>query len=129
MQTVTVNPFAPRIQAAPDLETDLRRARILANWLDTKFEIAGFRFGLDGIVGLIPVVGDTLGVVAGLYPLYVARRHNLGRRVRVQMGLNLLIDWLAGLVPIVGDASDVWFKANIRNLALLERAAAEAKRK
>jgi hypothetical protein len=110
----------------PDLETDLRRARWLANWLDTKFELFGVRFGLEGIVGVVPVVGDTLGLIAGLYPVYVARRHHLGRRVRIQMGANLLIEWLIGVTPIVGDAADVWFKANVRNLKLLERAATAA---
>jgi hypothetical protein len=124
MQALAVHPFAAAGRAAPDLETDHRRARWLANWLDTKFELFGVRFGLEGIVGLVPVVGDTLGLLAGLYPVYLAKRHNLGRRVRVQMGLNLLIEWLIGITPIVGDAADVWFKANIRNLKLLERAAA-----
>src|SRR5262245_37726493 len=91
MQAMALNPLMMRVKAVamPDLETDLARARWLANWLDAKFQIAGVRFGLEGIVGLIPVVGDTLGVVAGLYPIYVARRHHLGRRVRMQMALNL----------------------------------------
>jgi len=124
MQALTLNPFATRAQAAPDLETDLARARWLANWLDAKFQVAGIRFGLDGIVGLVPVIGDTLGVLAGLYPIYVARRHHLGRRVRAQMATNLLIEWLIGITPVVGDAADVWFKANLRNLKLLERAVA-----
>jgi hypothetical protein len=110
----------------PDLEADLRRARWLANWLDAKFQLFGVRFGLEGIVGVVPVLGDTLGLLAGLYPVYVARRHHLGRRVRAQMGLNLLIEWLIGLTPLVGDAADVWFKANIRNLKLLEEAAKRA---
>jgi hypothetical protein len=125
MQAMALNPFArfAHSAAAPDLAADLARARWLANWLDTKFELFGVRFGLDGIVGVVPVIGDTLGVIAGLYPIYVARRHHLGRRVRIQMGLNLLIEWLIGLTPVVGDAADVWFKANIRNLKLLERAA------
>src|SRR3954469_21610131 len=96
--------------AAPDLATDLKRARWLANWLDSKFQIAGVRFGLEGIVGLIPVVGDLLGALAGLYPIYVARRHRLGRLLQARMAWNLLIEWLIGCVPFVGDAFDIAFK-------------------
>lgn len=108
--------------AVPDVEADLRRARWLANWLDTKFQVAGIRFGLDGIVGLVPVVGDTLGLLAGLYPLYVARRHRRGRMVIVRMLGNLLLEWVVGMVPFVGDAFDIAFKANLRNVRLLEKA-------
>jgi len=42
-----------------DLATDLERVRKLARWMDTKFSVAGVRFGMDGVIGLIPVVGDT----------------------------------------------------------------------
>ena len=112
------------IANAPDLQTDLRRARFLATWLDARFSIFGIRFGLEGIVGLIPVVGDTLGMLAGIYPIYVAYRHRLGRRVIIHMAINLLIEWLIGVMPVLGDAADIWFKANLRNLRLLEIAAA-----
>ena len=106
------------------LGTDLRRARVLADWLDTKFSIAGYRFGLETLIDLVPVAGDSVTLVAGLYPLLIARHHKLGRRVQVQMGLNLLIDWGIGLVPLIGDAFDTVFKAHIRNVRLLEAAAA-----
>lgn len=113
---------ARRMSAAPDIDADLRRARWLANWLDAKFHIAGIRFGLDGIVGVIPVVGDTLGLLAGLYPLYLARRHRLSRATRARMLGNLLVEWLIGMIPFVGDAFDIAFKANLRNVRVLERA-------
>jgi hypothetical protein len=115
-------------QAVPDLDADLRRAKWLAHWLDTKFELGGVRFGLDGIVGLIPVVGDTLGALAGIYPIWVAKRHRLGKAVQARMALNLLTEWAIGAVPFVGDAFDVAYKANVRNVKLLERAAEKARR-
>jgi hypothetical protein len=107
----------------PDLESDLRRARQIADLLDTKFELAGMRFGLEAVLGLVPVVGDTLGAVAGLYPLWVANRHKLGKGVQARMAANLAIEWGGGLIPYVGDFFDVAFKANIRNFKLLESAA------
>src|SRR6476659_9085829 len=74
-----------------DLEGDLRRARVLANWLDAQFSIGTFRFGMDAVVGLVPVVGDTLGAIAGLYPIYLARKHKLGKGVATRMAANVLI--------------------------------------
>lgn len=109
--------------SATTLEGDLRRAQKIADLLDTKFKVAGVRFGLEALLGVVPVVGDTLGVVAGLYPLYVANRHKLGKSVQAKMAANLAIEWGGGLLPWVGDFFDVAFKANIRNVRLLERAA------
>ena len=124
MQTIPVD--VRRVdRAAPDLETDLERARLLANWLDAKFSFLGIRFGLDAIVGLVPVVGDTLTALASTYPIWVAERHGLGKTVQARMAMNIFIDWLPGLVPIVGDAIDVAYKANLKNLKLLEAAAAK----
>jgi hypothetical protein len=107
---------------APNLATDLRRARRVAELLDTKFKIAGIRFGIEGILGLVPVVGDTLGTLAGVYPIWIANRHKLGKDVQAKMAANLLVEWGGGLLPWVGDLFDVAFKANIRNYRLLERA-------
>jgi hypothetical protein len=121
METAAVIQAIPSI---PDLEADLRRARWFANWMDTRFSLFGIRFGMDHIVSLIPVAGDTIGVIAGIYPIYLAHRHKLGVAVELGMATNLLIEWLIGLTPLVGDLGDVWFKANVRNLKLLEKAAA-----
>jgi hypothetical protein len=106
-----------------DLATDLERVRKLAGWMDTKFSIAGVRFGMDGVIGLIPVVGDTATALVSLYPLAVARRHGLGKWVQAKIFGNIALDWLVGLVPVVGDLFDVGFKANVRNLRVIERAA------
>jgi hypothetical protein len=108
-----------------DLQADLARARRLAHLLDQQFSIRGYRFGLDALVGLIPGVGDLLGALAGLYPLLIARRHGLGRIVQSRMALNLLIELGVGAIPVLGDAFDFGFKANVRNVELLERAAAK----
>ena len=107
-----------------DLQADLARARQLAHWLDAKFEVGGVRFGLQGIVGLLPIGGDLITTAAGLYPLVVAYRHKLGSNVMTRLVANLGVQFFMGLVPWVGDYADVWFKANLRNLAVLERAAA-----
>jgi len=106
-----------------DLATDVERVRHFANWLDAKFSVAGVRFGLDGLVGLIPGVGDTIMALVALYPLSVARRHRLGGWVQARILGNIALDWLVGLVPVVGDLFDVGVKSNLRNLRVIERAA------
>jgi hypothetical protein len=106
-----------------DLATDVERVRQFANWLDARFSVAGVRFGLDGLVGLLPGVGDTIMALVALYPLSVARRHRLGKWVQAKIVGNIALDWLVGLVPVVGDLFDVGFKSNLRNLRVIERAA------
>jgi hypothetical protein len=107
-----------------ELVADLNRARRLADLLDAEFQIAGVRFGFDAIAGLIPGVGDAVGFLAGLYPIHLVRKHGLGRRVEQRMIANLMIDAVGGMIPVVGDLFDISFKANLRNLAMLERAMA-----
>jgi hypothetical protein len=114
-------------RASAGLDRDLRRVRALADLLDTRFSLLGIRFGLDTIAGLIPVVGDTAAALVGAYPILVARRHRLGTLVQLRMAWNLFVEWLIGLVPLAGDVFDTVFKANVRNAALLERAAARAR--
>jgi hypothetical protein len=106
-----------------ELEAQLVRLRKLAQLFDAQFSIAGIRFGMDAIIGLIPGVGDTITAVIGLYPIYVANKHKLGKRVQARMAANLLIDWALGSVPVAGDAFDVFFKSFLKNVALLEKAA------
>ena len=105
-----------------ELRADLHRARRLADLLDAEFSVAGIRFGLDAIAGLIPVVGDSIGFFAGLYPIHLVRKHGLGKRVEQRMIANLMVDAVGGMIPIFGDLFDISFKANLKNLALLERA-------
>ena len=122
-ERITVNAYRAGTQPKPgDLEADLARVRQLAKLLDAQFEIGGIKFGLDAIVGLVPVVGDIATALIGTYPLYVARKHNLGKFVRARMVSNLLIDWAVGAVPLVGDVFDVGFKAHLKNAELLEKA-------
>ena len=91
------------------------------SWLDTKFRlpVIGYRFGLDGIIGLIPGVGDTL--TAATSGVFIADAWKMGARKRTlgKMAANLGLDFAVGLVPIVGDLLDFAFKSNVKNLRLL----------
>ena len=94
--------------------------------LDSEFSVMGFRFGLETVVGMIPVVGDAMGLLAGLYPLHVVRKHKLGRSVERKIIANLLIEMAGGMLPVGGALFDAWFKANLANVRLLEAAVAES---
>jgi hypothetical protein len=105
-----------------DLEADLEKVRRLAKLLDAQFEIGGVKYGWDAIVGLVPVVGDLVMALVGVYPIIIARKHKVGRVVQTRMAMNLLLDWAVGEIPLLGDAFDVAFKANLKNAKLLESA-------
>ena len=122
-------PWTDEKETVLDLEADLVRARMIANLMDAQFEIGKIKFGLDSIIGLVPAVGDTISAIIGLYPLHIARKHKLGRVVQTRMAANLLADWLVGLVPVAGDVADVAFKSHLRNLRILEAAAAKRREK
>lgn len=102
----------------------------LARWFDYAFTLpGGFRFGLAGIIGLVPGFGDVFDALVSLY--IVARSIQLGiSRVTIaRMLVNVGIEALAGAVPFIGDLFDVAFKANRRNYLLLKSHIAEPARK
>jgi hypothetical protein len=105
---------------------DLERLRVITRVFDQAFAIPGtkWRFGLDALIGLVPGLGDIAGGLVAVYALRVAR--NLGAPPAVQMHLlsNIALDALIGMVPIAGDLFDFAFKAQTRNLALLDAYAA-----
>lgn len=123
MATVAVNVrrVEPKVTS---LDQDLERAKKLAVFLDGKFSLFGVRFGMDAVIGLVPGVGDTVSALLGSYFLYLAWKHKLGGLTISVMVFNLLLDWLIGLMPAIGDVADVFFKAHIRNLHVLEKAIA-----
>ena len=106
---------------------DAERVRALARLLDSSLRIPGtnIRFGLDAIIGLIPGIGDVSGAAMAGYIVLTAGRLGVPKSVIGRMVLNLGIDTLVGAIPLLGDAFDVGFRANLRNMALLDRYLAE----
>jgi hypothetical protein len=94
----------------------------LARWFDYAFAApGGFRFGLAGIIGLIPGIGDVFDALVSLYIILRAIQLGVPRVALVRMLVNVGIEGLAGAVPFIGDLFDVAFKANRRNYQLLKR--------
>lgn len=102
-------------------EAALRRVAHLAYWLDDRFRIPGTRrrVGLDGLVGLIPGIGDTATSLIAAYIVLEAARLGVPKRTIGCMLANVGVDYVVGLVPLVGDLADFTWKANRRNARLL----------
>lgn len=100
---------------------DLKHLRRLARLLDSAIPLpGGFRIGLDGILGLIPGVGDALGASLSTYIVVQAARLGASPVQLLRMMVNVLLETLMGTIPVLGDLFDFAWKANERNMALLE---------
>lgn len=104
-------------------ERSKRRIETLAWLLDQAIPIPVLnrRIGLDGLLSLIPFVGDAAGTLLSGYIMAEAARIGAPKSVLAKMGVNVLIDTFVGAIPIVGDLFDFAWKANLRNVRLLER--------
>ena len=101
--------------------------RALTRWMDEAIRVPGtpFRIGLDGLLGMIPGVGDLAGGLVSSSFIVAAARLGAPPAVLARMGLNIGLDALVGAVPFLGDLFDFGWKANRRNLDLLERHVAD----
>ena len=106
---------------SPAESPPLHRVERVAKVLDDLFRIPGtrIRVGLDSIIGLIPGVGDVLGLGLGGWFIYEAHRLGAPAALKWKMARNVVIDAVSGLVPVLGDMVDVAYRSNRRNLALL----------
>jgi hypothetical protein len=113
------------INAFGNLTREQRLARLdaVAKLLDIAFIVPGtkIRYGIDGIIGLIPVVGDIISTALSLWLVREARALGAPWHITARMLGNVAIQGVVGVVPVAGDAFDVLFRANIRNVRLLRR--------
>jgi hypothetical protein len=114
----SANPFASLTR-----EQRLARLETIAKILDVAFILPGtkIRYGVDGIVGLVPVVGDIIAAALSLWVVYEARALGAPWYVIARMLGNVAFQGVVGAVPVAGDAIDVLFRANMRNARLLRR--------
>jgi len=108
------------------LTREQRFARIeaLARLMDVAFVMPGtkkVRYGIDGLIGLIPIVGDLLSAAISLWLVREARALGAPRYLVARMLGNVAVDTVVGMVPLAGDAFDVMFRANMRNVRILRR--------
>ncbi len=114
---MTEQPSAAHTDAPPELE----RARAWARLLDDRFEVAGVRFGLDGLLGLLPGVGALVSLAGGIVMLSAAKACGLGPWTYARITAATAMDMVIGAVPVLGDILDFVFKAHRWSLNLIER--------
>ncbi len=105
-----------------EFDQDVQRLQKLARLLDSAFPIAGnFRIGVDGIIGLIPGVGDVVGAALSTYMIIKAAQMGASTFNLIRMMSNVLVESIVGVIPFLGDLFDVAFRANERNVRLLQK--------
>ncbi len=106
-----------------DRQARLARLRRLAWLIDGAFGLPGtrFRFGLNSIVGLLPIGGDAVLGTISLYIVYEAAQLGVPRAQIMRMIANVALEVAGGSVPILGDLFDMALKANLRNIAIIEK--------
>jgi hypothetical protein len=91
--------------------------------MDSSIKVPGFnaRFGIDGLIGLIPGVGDVLSALISSVVISEAARMGAPKVLLLKMAFNVLVDTLLGAVPLVGDLFDFAWKSNQKNVHLLNQ--------
>lgn len=105
-------------------EEALERLRSLSKLLDSSITlpVINYRIGWDAIIGLVPGIGDAVGMLFSAYIVFEAARLEVPKNVLARMIFNVVLEFLIGAIPLFGDVFDAMFKANIRNVTLLEAA-------
>ena len=114
-------PAPPVVGTHP--RSEIQQLRTVSRLLDSAFSIPGtrYRFGLDALIGLVPGLGDAVGAIFSGYIILQASRAGASRATINRMIANVAIDTVVGWVPLLGDLFDVGWKANTKNVALLEQ--------
>jgi hypothetical protein len=118
---------ARRMQAELPLGNDpasiRRRIEGLERVLERAFTVPGInrQFGLDALVGLVPVAGDVVGAAMGLYLVWEARNLGMSKWQLARMTANVGFDTAVGAIPIAGDVLDFLFRSNSRNLKIIRK--------
>jgi hypothetical protein len=124
--------MAESVERGTALVADRRieRLRAFARVLDSAFVLPGtrFRFGVDAIIGLVPGLGDAVGAVFSAYIVLQAIRLGASRATLLRMVWNVAVETVVGVVPILGDLFDAGYKANLRNVRLLDLHVSEPER-
>jgi Domain of unknown function (DUF4112) len=106
-----------------DPQSVRKRLEALEMMLERSFHILGTRipFGLDAIVGLVPVLGDIVTAALGAYMIWEARNLGMSKWQLTRMAANLGIDTAIGAIPLLGDMFDFMWRSNSKNLRIIKK--------
>ncbi len=119
---MTNRSYSVSTELSEDIIGKLVHLRTLSNFWDNALRIPGtkLRVGLDSMMGLLPLGGDIIGIILSCYILFHAIQLQLPKAILMQMVVNAIIDGAGGVIPVFGDLFDTVWKANTRNVDLLE---------
>ena len=106
------------------MNSHLKVATRLANLLDNSLQVGPYRFGLSGLINIIPGIGDVIDALLSLYLVWIAFQMEVPARIMLQMLGNIGINFVLGAVPVLGDLVYLVRKVNLKNLQLLQEYAA-----
>jgi hypothetical protein len=122
-ETIKARPMAMSLPTGTDPASIRQRVEALEFLLERSLRIPGVKvpIGLDGLIGLVPILGDIITTALGAYIVWEARNLGLSKWQLTRMGANVAFDAMLGIVPLVGDAADFFFRSNTRNLKILRK--------
>ncbi|RPF71246.1 DUF4112 domain-containing protein [Aurantiacibacter spongiae] len=122
-QTARPRPPRPDLPLGTDPQAVRRRIEAMEQVLERSFTVPGVNrpVGLDAIVGLVPVVGDVIGMAMGAWIVWEARNLRMPKWKLARMAGNVAFDSAVGAVPMLGDAFDFFFRSNTRNLRIIRK--------
>lgn len=124
---ISQNQFDELAKTLPGMGTDphsvRQRVEALEKLLERSFVVPGTKipFGLDSIVGLVPVLGDLITAAMGAYMVWEARNLGMSKWQLMRMTANIGIDTALGAIPLVGDAFDFIWRSNSKNLRIIHK--------
>lgn len=124
---ISQNQFDELAKTLPGMGTDphsvRQRVEALEKLLERSFVIPGTKipFGLDSVVGLVPVIGDLITAAMGAYMVWEARNLGMSKWQLMRMTANIGIDTALGAIPLVGDAFDFIWRSNSKNLRVIRK--------
>ncbi len=102
------------------LASDIAFAKRIVTVMDLKFRVFGIKFGIDPLLDIIPGFGNIISLGVSCYLFWIAYRLRVPFHVYIRMLWNICVDYLFGVVPYIGIVMDLFFRANVKNLSLLE---------
>jgi hypothetical protein len=101
------------------MKSHLHFANHLMTVMDTKFSLFGIRFGIDPFLNILPGLGSAIGAFVSCYLFWIAHELRVPARIYIRMGWHIFLDFILGEIPVIGFFFDLFYKANVKNLALL----------
>lgn len=123
MQQAKLGRYADRLGIGRDPAAVRQRLEAMEAVLERAFTIPGTKrkFGLDVLLDIVPVIGDTAAAVMGAWLVWEARNLGMSKWHLARMAGNVGVDWLLGLIPFIGAIPDFFFRSNTRNLRIVKK--------